>query len=605
MKMSISRKMLVGIVLLILFESAVVTVYFSVDTTRQVRRRTEDGMREALTSNARMLNAILDDIVDSAELMCVDTKMRDLLQALHAPGVRGRMNWEDAMRKVVFNYFGSTVSDYDAYICDIDIFSDDFEYSDQNVFSYTCADVRAAGLDGALEKRPYYVWEPTSDARAQLTERMERYAKGTDARLDTKVFRLIKRMNISTVEGEAIQKLPREIPTPYLVISLSPGLLYNTFSPDGLTPGSTYMIVTSEGRIVSGEDVAKNGSYLQAPSVREALSEGEGYRCGLYTIDGEAALVGMLPANVSDWFYLCVVPEGDITHSARETFALYIRLLALVCAATLLLSAFFIRKTLRPVRELAQRAAHIANAPQSAPGCDSPRETDRIMTVIESMNERIERLAENNVELERREKDANILMLEMQINPHFLYNSLNKLHIRLLSAGQDEIAERVIALSGALRYSVDTKAHLVYLYKDIEQLNLYLTSVQSENENRFAVYYDIDEPLYDAIVPKMLLQPFVENSILHGFKEAAFGCLIHIEGTLQDGDVVIVVSDNGAGIPEDRKELLLSGGGGGHIGCANVHKRIQLLFGEKYGVSVLSAQSGARIAIRLPYLFEK
>ncbi|WP_102413192.1 histidine kinase [Beduinella massiliensis] len=605
MKMSISRKMLVGIVLLILFESAVVTVYFSVDTARQVRRRTEDGMREALISNARMLNAILDDIVDSAQLMCVDTKMRDLLQALHAPGVRGRMNWEDGMRKIVFNYFGSAVSDYDAYIYDINIFSEDFEYSDQNVFAYTCADVQGTGLTGALERRPYYVWEPTTDARAHLTERMKRYAKGTDARIDTKVFRLIKRMNISTVEGEAIQKLPREIPPPYLVVSISPGLLYNTFSPDGLTPGSTYMIVTSEGRIVSGEDIAKNGSYLQAPSVINALLEGEGYRCGMYAIDGEEALVGMLPANVSDWFYICAVPEGDITHSARETFALYIRLLALVCAATLILSAFFIRKTLRPVRELAQRAAHIANAPESALGLDSPRETDRIMTVIESMNERIERLAENNVELERREKDANILMLEMQINPHFLYNSLNKLHIRLLSAGQGEIAEQVIALSGALRYSVDTKAHLVYLYKDIEQLGLYLASVQSENENRFAVYYDIDEPLYDAIVPKMLLQPFVENSILHGFREAAFGCLIHIEGTLQDGDVLIVVSDNGTGIPEERKELLLSGGGGGHIGCANVHKRIQLLFGEKYGVSVLPAQSGARIAIRLPYLFEK
>lgn len=129
------------------------------------------------------------------------------------------------------------------------------------------------------------------------------------------------------------------------------------------------------------------------------------------------------------------------------------------------------------------------------------------MTVIESMNERIERLAENNVELERREKDANILMLEMQINPHFLYNSLNKLHIRLLSAGQGEIAEQVIALSGALRYSVDTKAHLVYLYKDIEQLGLYLASVQSENENRFAVYYDIDEPLYDAIVRRCSFSP--------------------------------------------------------------------------------------------------
>jgi sensor histidine kinase YesM len=71
-----------------------------------------------------------------------------------------------------------------------------------------------------------------------------------------------------------------------------------------------------------------------------------------------------------------------------------------------------------------------------------------------------------------------------------------------------------------------------------------------------------------------------------------------------DGDVVYTVTDNGVGIPEERKELLLSGVGG-HIGCANVHKRIQLLFGEKYGVTVHSVPVGTKISIRLPCIFER
>lgn len=605
MRMSTSRKMLSVVICLVFFETIILTSYFLVNTNNQVVESTERSMEEILISNARMLDMVLTDIVDRAERMCVDENMRDLIQTLHSTDVRVKMTWTESMRNIVFRFFGSMANGYDKYIRDINIVSPDFSYTDRNLFSYQYDQfVQSELYSDALESSPYYRWAPTADVRSQLTSRMRIFIKGTSEQVDTEVFRLVKRMNISVVDGTIINKMPPDIPAPYIIVSLNPEMFESIFSARGLTRNSRYMIITDDGRIVGGTGAAR-GTRIEVEELLSTLQDGvDSYHSENYVIDGEETVVGILPAQSSDWYYVCMIPQSDITRHVENSVRLYIILMVGTLLITLLLGVYFVGKTTRPVRELAEKAESIAAKGGVLAG-DSPRETDRIMTVIESLNDQIERLSGDNVELERRERDANILMLEMQINPHFLYNTLNKLHISLLSSGEEEIAGRVIALSRALRYSVDAKEHLVYLHRDIEQLKLYLTVVQSAQENRFTVYYDIDEQLYNTIVPKMLLQPFVENSIIHGFKDTSFGCLIHIQGAMEpDGDVVYTVTDNGVGIPEERKELLLSGVGG-HIGCANVHKRIRLLFGEKYGVTVHSVTVGTKISIRLPCIFER
>lgn len=608
MRMTTSRKMLAVVICLVFFETVILTSFFLVNTNNQVKRNTEQSMHEVLISNARMLDIVMTDIVDRAERMCVDGSMRELLQALNSANVRKKMTWQDSMRKIVFNYFGSMPNSYERYIEDINIFSADFSYTDRNLFSYEYSTFMTSELHSErLEKNPYYYWEPTADARSMLSLRMRSYLMGTSDHVNTEVFRLIKRMNVSVVEGDTIYKLSREIPSPYIIVSIDPSLLRDIFSTGGLTKNSRYMVITDDGLIVSCDESAACGKRFEVEELLADMKglreQGKGYYTGSYMIDGEQTMVGVVPAASSDWNYVCLVPHSDITHSVERSVELYIFLLVITLLVTLLLGVYFVRATTRPVRELARKADDIAA--KEGVLTTSNRETDRIMTVIESMNDQIERLTVDNVELERRERDANILMLEMQINPHFLYNSLNKLHISLLKSGEDEIAGRVIALSRALRYSVDAREHLVYLHRDIEQLKLYLTVVQSAQENRFTVYYDIEDALNNTIVPKMLLQPFVENSIVHGFKDATFGCLIHIQGALQsDGTVIYTVTDNGAGIPDEKKEIVLSGVGG-HIGCANVHKRIQLLFGEEYGVTVIPMAVGTKISIRLPCIFER
>lgn len=605
MKMSTSRTMLAAIICMVFFESITLTGYFLVNTNNQVKKNTEQSMHEVLVSNARMLDTVMTDIVDRAERMCVDGNMRELVQALHSTDIQKKLTWSDSMRKVVFNYFGSMVNNYENYIRDINIFSTDFSYTDRNLFSYEYEEFRASSLySKELDQRPYYYWLPTSNARARLSTRMRSYIQGTSEQVGTDVIRLVKRMNISSVSGDTIYKLSSQIPSPYIVISIDPRLLSDLFSTEGVTRNSQYMVLNEDGLIIGCDDPKLNGGKLQCEALIEDLKKKPtGYHNGIYMVDNEETMVCFLPAESSDWYYACLLPQADVLSRVESGVKLYIFMLAGTLLVTLFLSVYFVLRTTRPVRELAKKADSIAA--KGGVLDSSPRETDRIMTVIESMNEQIERLTVDNVELERRERDANILMLEMQINPHFLYNSLNKLHISLLKSGEEEIAGRVIALSRALRYSVDAREHLVYLHRDIEQLKLYLSVVQSARENTFTVYYDIEDALLNSIVPKMLLQPFVENSIIHGFRDASFGCMIYIEGKLlPEGDVIYTVTDNGTGIPEEKKDLLLSGVGG-HIGCSNVHKRIQLLFGKEYGVTVDPVPVGTKISIRLPCIFER
>lgn len=604
-KMSIRKTMLLGIMLTLLFVAAVITVFFMLDTNEQVRKRTESGMRELLASNARIVGMMTEDVVNQVEHMCVDVQLRNILQSLHERNASQQISWQDDMRKIVFNYLDSSATQSFAYVYDVNIFSPDFSYSDQNYFTYDYTSFLRSELYASitLERRPYYGWAPTRDAADLLSPRMRRYLSGTGRRVDTQVVRLVKRMNIATVNNNSILVLPGGIPRPYIVVSIDPQLFQSAFSQSRLTPNSRYMTVTEDGQIISCDSAGVSGALLASEPMLGLLREAKTYRSAVLHLGDAELLVGVYPASVDTWRHVYVIPTSDIRHSALETLSIYLQLLLIVGCLSALFMVFFVRNTLRPVRDLAQTAEHIAKAQTGVLLTDSRNETDCIMTVIQSMNEQIERLSENNIELAQREKDANILMLEMQINPHFLLNSLNKLHMRLLSAGQQEVAGRVIALARALRYSVDSRSHVVYLYKDLEQLGLYLAAMQSEHDHKFAVYYDIEEPLYHSIVPKMLLQPFVENSILHGFKDAAYGCLIHIEGALEGGDVIYTVTDNGVGIAAEKRDSLLSGTGR-HIGCANVHKRIQLLFGESYGITVLNAQVGTKLEIKIPYITE-
>ena len=606
MKHTLSRTVLLGVAILLLVEFAGLALYFQIDVNQSVMERTVSGVRELLESNAEILNRTIYEIDDRLNHMIVDEQMYALILSMHDQDVVRRMSWQDDMRRIVFSFLSSSSHHSLSYIYDVNILSSDFNYSDTNYFTYKYDEFEQSELYALVNAAPRSgCWIRTESAEAQLSDRMLRFRAGTDSEVPTQVVRVVKRMNLATVfSKESIIVMPRSVPRPYLILSLSPELFISEMADRQITAHSQSVIITRDGDVVCAENSEIDGRELLAAGIGALFGDEPRCLSGTYTVGGESMLVGAHPSCIDGWYYLYLVPITDIVSTSRESSMLFLLIVTLCTLLTLLLIVFFVRRALRPVALLADTAENIAETRFDANFGASVRETDRILNIMELMNRRIDGLTRDNVELAQREKDASIMMLEMQINPHFLYNSLNKLHISLVNAGQDELAENVLALSRTLRYSVDSRTHVVYLYKDLEQLNQYISAMQSEYDRVFSVYLDVDERLYRSIVPKMLLQPFVENAILHGFRNLTHGGLIRIEGVLNGSVAEYTVCDNGVGLSSEARQALNSSDGR-HIGVMNVHRRIQLLFGEEYGVSFPPSASGTEIFIRIPYITER
>lgn len=222
------------------------------------------------------------------------------------------------------------------------------------------------------------------------------------------------------------------------------------------------------------------------------------------------------------------------------------------------------------------------------------------------------------------DKQAELAALQSQINPHFLYNTLESIRGQALIDDNNEIAKMVEALAAFFRYSISRKAELVTLRDELANIQNYMTILRYRFNNRFSLEIlsdDEDKKAYDYFIPKLILQPVIENAVFHGLEECLEGGKVIIEVIETDSSLILIVSDNGKGMDgkvltelnkriqeaneykEEPKEGRQRNTG---IALPNIHKRIQLLFGEEYGVHVYSTlNQGTDVEITIPTNYER
>lgn len=242
---------------------------------------------------------------------------------------------------------------------------------------------------------------------------------------------------------------------------------------------------------------------------------------------------------------------------------------------------------------------------------------------IEVLSERIGNYIQDEISglnLEMLRRKSEFTALQNQINPHFLYNTLETIRSQAITDGDKEIAEMVERLSSIFRYSISRKGELVPLRDELNNIRNYMTIMEFRFYDRFTLEIDIDEEegrVYDFYIPRLILQPIVENAINHGLGATVKGGIVGIEVALAD-DLIITVSDNGKGMSlrelDDLNQKIHStdffgkvkedpGKKSTGIALVNVNKRIQLLYGKKYGLNVYSSENcGTDVEIILPII---
>ena len=304
----------------------------------------------------------------------------------------------------------------------------------------------------------------------------------------------------------------------------------------------------------------------------------------------------------NDWVFYFYKSQDAISGSVRRLLLEEIPLIIACGFIILFLGLSFSRIFTRKIEELTKNMDQVNHGSREVTvSSDSEDEVGILINsfhnVMDEINRLIDEVYVNKIAL----KEYELKALQVQINPHFLYNTLSMMNWMAIRSNQMEISKVTLALSTFYRTALSKGEDVVTVENCIQNMQAYLEIQLTMHDNNFTVDWDIDPTIKNEKMPKLLLQPVVENAIEHGIDEKEDGDKkIFLSFRGNGDDVVITVRDNGMGMPQEKAETLVTYQAKGY-GLKNVNDRIRLLYGENYGIRILSApDEGTTVMMRFP-----
>lgn len=390
-----------------------------------------------------------------------------------------------------------------------------------------------------------------------------------------------------------------------------------------LGPNGFFAIVDNDGRIVYHPDKQRVGTSVNTELM--AKIDGNQLKSFKDSSFGDERLVVSSKSAYTGWNLMVSIPTADINEplSSIRYSSFWVGGITLLIA--LLLSYRFGRNIAKPIQILknGMRQTEKGNWVK-IPQLQMKNELDELIhrynLMVISLSELMDtlyrtELSKKDAELERQK--AELQSLQLQINPHFLYNTLENIIVYAVIQQSSEITEIVDAIASMFRYSVQTHIEETAIVNELKHVLNYMTIMKHRVGREFELDVRIPPEYFLKKTARLTLQPLIENIFQHGFSDGIEEYhYIRLDAWVQDDDLVIVLEDNGVGITPERlaklqsqldanqlAEAKLHRGmeGSGGIGLMNVHRRIQLVFGEQYGLRIESELGrGTRIYIRFP-----
>jgi two-component system sensor histidine kinase YesM len=373
-----------------------------------------------------------------------------------------------------------------------------------------------------------------------------------------------------------------------------------------VTPSTTVLLFGENNELLCASGNASDKSeIIQYIMDREFETTSE--QLETIKIYSEEVLIGIDEIMNSDWKLVMVVPKKDITNMVNQSKEQLIFVFLIISVLTFPLALLVSISITRPISRLIRNMKEAEKGNFDVDILPSSNNEVGILTRnYNYMLTRISMLLNEKYILGREVKNMELKALQAQINPHFLYNTLEQIYMMAIRYNIPEISDLVLSLSKFYKLSLRKGKDMVTLESELEHVRIYTKIQNIRYNNCVDLEIDVPDNILNVKLPKILLQPIVENAIIHGILETEEEKgTIRITGELINGTVILRVADDGKGMSKDKIQTILTEDTSQDYhgyGIKNIHQRLQLNYGPEYGLSFKSAiGQGTTVILRIPY----
>ena len=381
------------------------------------------------------------------------------------------------------------------------------------------------------------------------------------------------------------------------VIHISTLVLDNLESLENCSTAGTLAILDAEGKLLwcrgnkeSIKEMLGHDIFSDAAYKRDSLYE---YNDNYFIFEN---------SKYSKWKYVNIIPKREIMKQA-DTFRIFFIIIIAMLFIFFFICTYLVRKSVvYPIKKLIVAMDHVDHIGKIGEPLAIQQEDEIgcLYHTYNRMNQRIDSLISQLTEAMIQDKEKEIKLMHSQLNPHFIYNTLESISWVAYENDVSEISEVVISLSEILKYSIKHSDEYVTFDDEIRMLKNYIYIQKFRFEDKFSVNYEIEEELLKYKTIKFTFQPFVENALVHGFRNIRNQGLITIRLYSHEDDIYAEIEDNGCGMDvltmSKIDEIKTSG-----IGIHNVNRSLQLRFGNQYNIDISSDWGkGTLIRLRIP-----
>ena len=581
--MTIRNKMIFSIICFVIVPMFFLPVFIFSAYKEIVEDKINTSTQQTLSQITQNIGTVFDNMITASNMLCFD---RDLIGILR--DYKDLSGWKKYLQQAkiedkITNAKNTALYPYNADVVIIDFRGNIFSSSSFHADPTYQRIIPQSWFRRTVALNGYMLWMAPLGDQISLT--------GEDKQ-NIAMARLIKDPSATHRYGVILISL-------YLDMKLG-ALLQNNKQPDG----EELFLLNDQAKVILSNNRSNLGSSMRFLSKYLNIeSQGSFTR----KIAGQNTVINYDSVPKTNWKIVQMVPYKVLMKDIDRLRSYQIVISLIFLGALILVAVFISWGITHPLHRLSLLMREVPKGNFAVRAMVKGR--DEVAELGKSFNvmvREIEELIRQIQEIQALKEKTRLEALQAQINPHFLFNTLNNIKWLASLNGAETVSQMIAALGKLLETTLGKTDELIALADEIQWMESYVLLQKMRYGDKFAICYEIAEELLTYPVPHLLLQPLVENAIIHGFEDLSCGGRIIIRGYLDARRVLIEVEDNGKGISAEKiKDLLTTSnrqsGRFSNIGLMNVNERIRLFYGKDYGIEIVSHEGGgALVRVLLP-----